>query len=157
MATMQPLVARFVGLLKEFTFDDKGSTVVAAFGAPPLAHEDNELRALRVAEALRATLAQRGIGSSIGIATGHALCGLVGSRQRREYSISGNVQAEAWGLIGQAENTLRQQRAKAALPELLRAAKGQAGEACRSRARPLFDQLGIMQAPAGHWSYTCDD
>lgn len=99
MGAMQPLVARFGGLLKEFTFDDKGCTVVAAFGAPPLAHEDNELRALRVAEELHGTLAQRGIASSVGIASGRALCGLVGSAQRREYTIVGSAMNRAARLL----------------------------------------------------------
>jgi tetratricopeptide (TPR) repeat protein len=65
--------------------------VVAALGLPPLAHEDDAARGVQAALAMRQALADLGLDCAIGIATGRAFCGEIGSQQRREYTMIGDV------------------------------------------------------------------
>jgi hypothetical protein len=45
--TMQTAIYNTEGTLRQFIIDDKGSVLIAAFGLPPLSHEDDPARALR--------------------------------------------------------------------------------------------------------------
>ena len=65
---------------------DKGSTLKATFGAP-LAHEDDERRAVACALALREELP----GAAFGVSSGTVFCGLIGSAARREYTVLGDA------------------------------------------------------------------
>lgn len=70
--------------------DDKGSTLVVVFGLPPMAHDDDPVRAVVAGIQLKDALQAMGLQSSIGITTGHAFCGTVGTiGSRREYSVLG--------------------------------------------------------------------
>lgn len=85
------IVHRYGGYLNKVDMGDKGSKYIILFGAP-IAHEDDEERALACALELRdlhvPTLAnQPTIG--IGIRTGYVYCGQVGSPQRQEYTVMG--------------------------------------------------------------------
>jgi class 3 adenylate cyclase len=64
--------------------DDKGLVIVAPFGLPLIAHEDDAARAVAVGLDLATRLAARGITYRIGIASGRAFCGTYGPAQRRE-------------------------------------------------------------------------
>jgi hypothetical protein len=64
---------------------------VAALGLPPLAHEDDAARGVQAALAMRQALAELGLGCAIVVASGRAFCGEIGSRQRREYTMIGDV------------------------------------------------------------------
>jgi class 3 adenylate cyclase/tetratricopeptide (TPR) repeat protein len=88
---VQATLYEYEGSLNKLGVDDKGTTVVAAFGLPPVAHEDDAVRAVRAALGIRAQLHQRGVRHAIGIATGRAFCGSVGSNLRREYTMIGGV------------------------------------------------------------------
>lgn len=71
--------------------DDKGSTLIVVFGLPPMAHQDDPIRALATAACLRAELANINCKCNIGIATGMVFAGVVGtSGSRREYSVLGD-------------------------------------------------------------------
>ncbi len=84
--------------------------MLALFGAP-IAHEDDEARALLCALALRERLAQ----ARAGICTGFVFCGDVGSAARREYTVMGDavnlaarlLQAAQPGQIIASESTAR--------------------------------------------------
>ena len=69
--------------------DDKGIIAKIACGLPPLSQESNASRALEIAQRIRAGLAGMGIACPIGVATGRAFCGEVGSLSRREYLLTG--------------------------------------------------------------------
>jgi len=90
MRVIQRTVYRFEGSLNKISQDDKGIMVDAAFGLPPLAHEDDPLRGIQAGMAIRDELKKLGIHSSIGITTGRVFCGLVGNDVRRVYTFLGN-------------------------------------------------------------------
>ncbi|HZB59819.1 MAG TPA: AAA family ATPase, partial [Actinomycetota bacterium] len=66
-------------------------SLVAALGLPPLTHEDDPARGVQAALAMREALAGLGRRVAIGVTTGRAFCGTVGSRRRREYTMLGAV------------------------------------------------------------------
>ncbi|MBK9712906.1 MAG: AAA family ATPase [Kouleothrix sp.] len=91
MRTIQLAVYRYEGSINKLSVDDKGATLVAAFGLPPLAHEDDATRGVQAALAIQASLRELGLQSAVGVATGRVFCGLVGSDQRREYTMIGDT------------------------------------------------------------------
>ncbi len=86
----QEIGRRFEGTVR-VDVDDKGLLLLAVFGLPPRAHEDDAVRAVLAADELRRTLADTGLESGVGIATGRALCGSFGSDSRRDYMVRGDV------------------------------------------------------------------
>jgi class 3 adenylate cyclase/tetratricopeptide (TPR) repeat protein len=91
MATLQGALYRYEGSINKLSLDEKGTTLVAALGLPPLAHEDDPARGVQAALAMREALAAIGRRVAIGVTTGRAFCGTVGSRWRREYTMLGAV------------------------------------------------------------------
>jgi class 3 adenylate cyclase len=85
LCELQQALYRYEGSVNKVSVDDKGATLVAAFGLPPLYHEDDPLRALEAARDMHALLPA----ASIGIATGRVYCGVIGSEVRREYTMMG--------------------------------------------------------------------
>jgi class 3 adenylate cyclase len=88
---VQESLYEYEGSLNKLGVDDKGATLVAAFGLPPVAHEDDPVRAVQAALGIQAKLRRLGVRYAIGIATGRAFCGSVGSDLRREYTMIGGV------------------------------------------------------------------
>ncbi|NTU80276.1 MAG: AAA family ATPase [Chloroflexales bacterium] len=117
VAAVTRVVHQYDGDLNKVDMGDKGSKFVIVFGAP-VAHEDDTIRALHCAMALR-DLAPEVAGTEqrvrIGIASGLVFCGLVGAEQRREYTVMGDtanlaarlMQAAAPGQIVVASGTHR--------------------------------------------------
>jgi class 3 adenylate cyclase/tetratricopeptide (TPR) repeat protein len=106
MATVQPVLQRYEGNLKQVVVDDKGLTLIVVFGLPPLAHEDDAARAARAALAVQAALRELGVRCAIGLATGRAFCGAVGSEVHREYDVIGEVMNLAARLMQAAPDTI---------------------------------------------------
>ena len=84
-------VSRYEGTLKDIMIEDKGLVIFLVFGLPPLVHEDDPRRALCVATAIKSSLLGLGVQSDIGICSGYAFCGIVGNRQRRDYTVIGDT------------------------------------------------------------------
>lgn len=91
LQTVQRAVYKYEGSLNKFLMDDKGSTLIAVFGLPPLAHEDDPVRGLLSALQICTQLHKLNLVPSIGVTTGTAFCGVIGTRNRREYSILGDT------------------------------------------------------------------
>lgn len=106
MSDLQTALYHYEGSINKLHVDDKGTTLIAALGLPPLAHEDDAVRALRAALAIRAEFKARGLRSAIGVATGRAFCGVIGSMARREYTMIGDVVNLAARLMQAASDDL---------------------------------------------------
>ena len=85
----QRILLRYDGWLKEITMDDKGTTLVAAFGVPPFTHEDDSARAIEAALAIQLEIRQLGLTAGLGVATGPTVCGPVGNATRRDLAMLG--------------------------------------------------------------------
>ena len=105
--TLQTALYRFEGSINKISVDDKGTSLIAVLGLPPLPHVDDAERAVRAALEMREGLLAMGLGSAVGICSGMAFCGVVGNDRRREYTVMGDIvnlsarlmQASAGGLL----------------------------------------------------------
>ncbi|KAJ7358882.1 Adenylate cyclase type 10 [Desmophyllum pertusum] len=81
---------RFRGNLNKVFSFDKGCTFIVIFGLPGDKHEDDPARALKAGHKILDTLHQVMdiTNESIGVTTGRAFCGVVGHRDRHEYTVS---------------------------------------------------------------------
>ena len=106
ISSLQDVLNRFEGSLNKLSFDDKGLTLVAAFGLPPLSHEDDPERSVRAALSMSSVLQEMKVHTSIGVATGRVYCGSVGTTERREYTMMGAVVNLAARLMQAADDIL---------------------------------------------------
>ena len=93
--TLQQCIVRVGGQVRQLLVDDKGCVLIGAFGLPPLAHEDDAVRGVSAALDLLAAARQHHPKAaehiSVGVTTGRAWCGAVGSEGRKEYAMVGNI------------------------------------------------------------------
>ena len=91
--------------------DDKGTVLLCVFGLPPRPHSDDPLRAVRTALLLSSIFSGQKEGSGhvladakacIGVSSGRAFCGVVGSTNRREFTVMGDVVNVSARLMGMA-------------------------------------------------------
>lgn len=90
MQALQTALYRYEGSVNKINVDDKGATLVAALGLPPLTHEDDPMRGVQTALGMHTALQKLGWRCAIGITTGRAFCGSVGNATRREYTMMGD-------------------------------------------------------------------
>jgi len=91
MQVVQHILHRYEGSFVQIQTDEKGTAVVAAFGLPPLTHEDDAIRGVKAAIAMQSEFRQLRLHTSIGITTGQVFCGPIGNATRHEYTIYGDV------------------------------------------------------------------
>jgi len=154
VCAVQAALYEYEGSVDKLGVDDKGATMVAAFGLPPVAHEDDAVRVVQAALGIQANLRRLGVRYAIGVATGRAFCGSVGNDLRREYTMIGGVVNLAARLMQTASDDVvcdaaTQQAAEAklafeALPP--RQMKGLAEPV------PAFRPSGHGRASARSWS-----
>ncbi|MFK7958421.1 MAG: adenylate/guanylate cyclase domain-containing protein [Lysobacterales bacterium] len=120
MVALQRSCYAFEGSINKLSVDDKGVSLLAAFGLPPLAHSDDPERGVRCALKIREALSDLGWTCSIGITTGRVYCGAVGSEHRREYTIMGDPVNLAARLMQNADShILCDEPTRTACPEQL--------------------------------------
>lgn len=90
LMTVQKSVYQYEGSINKFLMDDKGSTLIACFGLPPVSHDDDPTRAVLASLLLCEGLYDLGLIASVGITTGDVFCGVVGGKTRREYTVLGD-------------------------------------------------------------------
>ena len=93
---VQRCVFQLSGQIRQLLVDDKGCTCVVAFGLPPLAREDDAVRAVMAAmniveEVKRGEVDRARAVLSVGVTTGRVWCGGMGSDERMEYVMIGDV------------------------------------------------------------------
>ncbi len=159
VAGIQEEVGRQEGRVYQFLTDDKGTTLIAAFGLPLNAHVDDAARCVQTALTIQDRLPD-GVGIGVGIATGQAYCGVYGGWDRRQYAVVGPVMNRASRLAQRAEGILCDEtvvRALGSEPSLGFTAvpplrlKGEAGEVpayeparelgAAARVRPVIGRL----------------
>ena len=91
LRSMQEVVFRFEGMVRQFLVDDKGTVLIAVFGVPPYKHIDDPIRAIKTALEISESLEKRSMHHAIGITTGSVFCGSVGSERRQEYAMVGDT------------------------------------------------------------------
>ncbi len=104
--TIQADIYRYEGSINKISVDEKGATLIAVFGLPPLSHEDDTVRGVQAARAVQQDLHTMHLRCAIGITTGRAFCGVVGNDHRREYTILGDVVNLAARLMQAAPNDI---------------------------------------------------
>lgn len=89
---VQRILTQYDGTLIQLTIGDKGSYLYAAFGAP-FAHEDDPMRAVKTAFALRelAQEIQPPLAVQMGITHGHMRVGAYGGTDSRAYGVLGDA------------------------------------------------------------------
>ncbi len=89
---MIEITSRFGGYVRQIEMGDKGSKAIIIFGAP-IAHENDEERALLCALALQELAAEFGYVTAqrIGVNSGRVFVGNVGSARRQEYTVLGDA------------------------------------------------------------------
>lgn len=90
MCEVQKSVYKYEGAINKFLMDDKGSTLIACFGLPPGAHEDDCERGVLAALSICDKLFDMGMSASCGLTYGRVFCGIIGNRVRREYTVLGD-------------------------------------------------------------------
>lgn len=91
VSTTQKCIYRYKGSLNKFLFDDKGRTVIAVFGLPPIANFDDGTRAVLAALLIEQKMKAMGIRARIGVTTGRVYIGVVGAAgSASEYGILGD-------------------------------------------------------------------
>ena len=111
MTVLQQTIYHFEGSLNKLSVDDKGVSLLAGFGLPPVAHEDDAARAIGAALALKERINELGCECSIGVATGRIFCGAYGNEERREYTMIGDTVNTSARLMQAAKRGILSDRA----------------------------------------------
>lgn len=153
---VETVINRYDGYLIQLTVGDKGSYLLAGFGAP-VAHEDNAVRAVAAALDLRARATSfEGINEvQVGLSAGTMWTGACGGAGHRTYSVMGNetnmaarlMQKAAPGQIlvtGQVVHSGRLTYHFQSLESIQ--VKG------RNEPLPVWEVLGRQQQASSEWS-----
>jgi class 3 adenylate cyclase/tetratricopeptide (TPR) repeat protein len=103
VVTAQRCLEQFDGFFHQLVEDDKGLTLVGAFGVPPRSHEDDPVRAVEFASALMDLFGDLGVRARAAVSTGSVFCGDYGGSTRRQYGVVGSCMNRAAHLLSRAE------------------------------------------------------
>ncbi len=99
---VQEETRRLDGSFHQMQRDDKGCVIVLVWGLPGQAHDDDPARAAKAATTFCRRLAEAGIASRAGVATGTVFCGACGGVTRLNYNILGATMNRAARLMEEA-------------------------------------------------------
>ena len=105
-AALQTEVYGSGGSITQFLVDDKGTTLVAAWGLPGHTHEDDSVRAAYAACRAVRQSTTASVRLSAGLASGRVFCGWRGNDRRREYAVIGTAVNRASRLAGLSTSTV---------------------------------------------------
>jgi class 3 adenylate cyclase/tetratricopeptide (TPR) repeat protein len=88
-STLQTVIHRYGGSVNDLLVDDNGTVLIAAWGVPMHAYEDNAIRATRAALTMQDELRALGRAPAIGVTTGRVFAGPVGNARRMRYALIG--------------------------------------------------------------------
>ena len=94
------------GSLDKISCDDKGVSIIAGFGVPPMSADDDALRAVKAALHVHKSLQDLEVEASVGVATGQVYCGTLGDKLRREYTLMGDGVNTAARLMSKAQSSI---------------------------------------------------
>ena len=86
----QKILKQTGGFMRQFLVDDKGCVLIAIWGVPKASHINNCARALKACVLVSNLCQTTGQACSIGLTTGDAYCGTVGSHVRQDYVAMGD-------------------------------------------------------------------
>lgn len=99
---MQEETRRLDGSFHQMHRDDKGCVIALVWGLPGQAHDDDPARAAQASTTIGRRLAEAGIASRAGVATGTVFCGACGGATRLIYTILGPTMNRAARLMAEA-------------------------------------------------------
>ena len=101
---LQRTIYKQQGSLNKLSADEKGATLIAALGLPPLSHADDPERGARAGFEVELALRALGMRAYVGITTGLTFSGVIGSDRRREYTMMGDTVNLAARLMQATQN-----------------------------------------------------
>jgi class 3 adenylate cyclase/tetratricopeptide (TPR) repeat protein len=137
MQRLQGAIYAYEGSLNKLSLDEKGTTLVAAFGLPPLAHEDDPIRGLQAGLAISEAMTRLDRRAAVGVTSGRVFCGTVGTGWRREYTVLGSAVNLAARLMQQAGDDVLCDAATAQAAESTLAVQPLPAVRVKGRANPL--------------------
>lgn len=97
---MQHSLRQFEGELVTIMNDDAECIIVVGFGLAPLAHDDDQVRAVTCAMDIIGGWERLNIqGATIGVASGYAFCGVVGNSSHKMYTVQGDCMLEVGPVV----------------------------------------------------------
>ncbi|KAJ3411052.1 hypothetical protein HDV05_002874 [Chytridiales sp. JEL 0842] len=97
-------VQKAKGVFQQFAVDDKGRTLMACFGLPPWSFEKDAIHALKAVSSFAASIEKMGISPlPIAVASGELLYSVLGSSNRKDASLLGDVVNLAARLLNVSE------------------------------------------------------
>lgn len=148
LVAVQESIYRYDGSINKIAVDEKGASLVTAFGLPPLSHADDPVRAVRAALLVQERLAPMGVKPSIGVTTGKVFCGSVGNARRSEYTMIGAAVNRAARLMTSAAGHILVDEAvhASAREQLIFESEGTRELKGGARAVQVFRPTGVTRA-----------
>lgn len=153
ISVVQRVASGLDGAIFGVWMDDKGICAALVFGAPPVAHEEDPLRAIEAGLRIQEELRRCSVRASIGIGSGKLFCGDYGGRSRRDYGVIGPAMNTAARLMEIADGGVLCDAATA------QAVEGRVGFAVmqpkyiKGRTTPaqLYRPIGILKRQQAHY------
>jgi class 3 adenylate cyclase/tetratricopeptide (TPR) repeat protein len=149
---MQAAISKYDGVINKIDLFDRGDKLLALFGAP-ISHEDDAERTVRAALKMQSSEKEAGallISQRIGVNTGVVFAGEVGSSERREYTVMGdvvNLSARLMSAAADGEMLLSSAMRRKVSPFFEIADRGTVSVKGKSAPVPIYSVVGRRAQP----------